>query len=139
MARYDTASELRAWRAAAPGVADADAAVALVCWTLREEQDGCVRRAVDTVGVRAAMELLVAALEMEAAGGLATADAAPGGARRRTPGGVFFCLLKDVASKEQYKAIFAERDKQHQRRANALKKADGRNPCTRARMAVDDT
>lgn len=143
--RYDPASDAAllgvrdgpAALAAAPGVGDVAAAVALVCWTLRESQEECVRRACEAVGVRACMELLTATVETEAAGGLSTAETAPGGARRRTPGGVFFLLLKDVASREQYKAVFAPRDKEHQRRINAQKKADGRNPCTKAAMAVD--
>ncbi len=143
--RYDPASDAArlgvrdgaAALVAAQGVKDADAAAELICWTLREEQDVCVRRAVEAVGVEAAMALLVAAVETETAGGLATAETAPGVPRRRTPGGVFFALLKDVASKEQYKAIFAARDKDHQRRMNATKKADGRNRCTKARMSLD--
>ena len=76
------------------------------------------------------------------AGGSGEGDAGDSGAappivRRRSPGGVFFHLLKEVASKAQYKAIFAERDREHQRKVNAAKKADGRNRCTSARMAED--
>lgn len=39
---------------------------------------------------------------LQAGGGMATAD---GSGRRRSPGGVFFLLLKDRVSKDDYKMV----------------------------------
>jgi phosphorylated adapter RNA export protein len=65
------------------------------------------------------MELLRRTIELELRGGMLTAD----GARRRTPGGVFFALLKDAATRDQYKEIFAADKVRHQSRRNASARA----------------
>lgn len=100
---------------------DAAAAVSLIVATLREGQTGVVAAAVDVLGAPACLATLTAAVETEKAGGLMTAD----GARRRSPGGVFFELLKEVASKEQLKAIFAERQRAHTQAQNSKKRGGG--------------
>jgi hypothetical protein len=88
--------------------------VALIAASLRETQEAVLERSVSVLGVVACRELMVAAIEVEGDGGLMTID----GTRRRSPGGVFFELLKQVASEGQYKAIFAERSKEHSGRVN---------------------
>ena len=86
----------------------------LITTTLREAQDTMVANSIRILGVVACRELLVAAVETEADGGLMTAD----GSRRRSPGGVFFELMKQVASAAQYKEIFAPRVKEKNTRQN---------------------
>ena len=44
---------------------------------------------------------------------------------RRSPGGVFYCLMRDVASKAQMAEIFEERARAHQREVNARKRSAG--------------
>ena len=64
------------------------------------------------------VEGLVAKVDaVEAAGGQFVAD----GSRRRTRGGVFFSLLKDEVSKEQWDKIFEE-EKEVLKRKKALKR-----------------
>ena len=63
----------------------------------------------------------VAELEKELAGGELTAD----GTRRRTAGGVFFSLLKAVASKAQMKEIFRDREKAHTKKVNERRRIAG--------------
>ena len=104
--------------AAARCTEDPAALVALIAATLREEQRDTLENSVRILGVVACRELLVAAVETEADGGLPTAD----GARRRSPGGVFFELMKQVASREQMKEIFAQRTKAKNARHNQKKR-----------------
>jgi hypothetical protein len=61
-----------------------------------------IRRIVEILGESRAQTLLDEALDIEAAGGMLTAD----GKRRRTPGGVFFKLAKDKATPEERRTIF---------------------------------
>jgi hypothetical protein len=61
-----------------------------------------IRRAVRTLGEERARALLAETLAIEAAGG----ELLPDGSRRRTPGGIFFRLVRGAASREEYAAIF---------------------------------
>ena len=66
---------------------------------LPRRQIGRVARA---LGEERARALLAETLAIEAAGG----ESLPDGSRRRTPGGVFFRLLRGAASREERAAIF---------------------------------
>ena len=63
-----------------------------------------MRRAVDVIGVVEANALAIEVGAIEGAGGQMTSD----GTRRRTPGGVFWALLKARAAKEDWDFIFEE-------------------------------
>ena len=85
---------------------DAPEAVALqLCATLDEPNVEGLAAAVRALagGAAQARALADTVLAVEASGGLRTAD----GSRRRTPGGVFFALLRDVLSPAAYKAVLA--------------------------------
>jgi hypothetical protein len=51
---------------------------------------------------------------------MSTAD----GTRRRTPGGVFFELLRSRVDKDTYKSIFAHQSKAHSQRINARRQRE---------------
>ena len=85
--RRVTAVQAFVWRAAA---------------ALGEREEARLRRTTLALGLVRANELLAATLDLETDGGLLTAD----GSRRRTPGGVFFTLVKQLVPPEMYKAIF---------------------------------
>jgi hypothetical protein len=94
----------------------------LVCRALREDEStSSVGETVRVIGARAAAELFAACVEKELAGGELTAD----GTRRRTAGGVFFSLLKAVASKAQMKEIFRDREKAHTKKVNERRRIAG--------------
>ena len=63
-----------------------------------------VQRCVQALGEATSRQLLVQTWQVEASGGLLTTD---GSNRRRTPGGVFFWLVKQKASPEDRVRIFA--------------------------------
>jgi hypothetical protein len=67
-----------------------------------------VARVVRVLGIERAQALYEQTLEVEAAGGMMLPD----GSRRRTPGGVFFKLVRDHASKEERWKIFPTRTQQ---------------------------
>ena len=87
----------------APGVNVARAARDL-CGDLGEPKESLMRRAVDVIGVVEANALAIEVGAIEGAGGQMTSD----GTRRRTPGGVFWALLKARAAKEDWDFIFEE-------------------------------
>lgn len=62
-----------------------------------------VQRVVEVLGESRTEEIFQKTIEVEGQGGLPTANAE----RRRTPGGVFFKLVKEHATREERKAIFA--------------------------------
>ncbi len=64
-----------------------------------------VGRVVRVLGIERAQALYEQTLEVEAAGGMMLPDES----RRRTPGGVFFKLVRDAASKEERWKIFSMR------------------------------
>ncbi len=67
-----------------------------------EEPRATILRAVERVGAQVALALLQEAQAVEAGGGLWLGD----GSRRRTPGGVFFHLLRQRTEKPDRLAIF---------------------------------
>ena len=85
--RRVTAVQAFVWRAAA---------------ALGEREEARLRRTTLALGLVRANELLAATLDLETDGGLLTAD----GSRRRTPGGVFFTLVKQLVPRDMYRAIF---------------------------------
>lgn len=70
-------------------------------------------------GAAQALELLQRTEAIEAAGGMATAD----GNRRRTPGGVFFALLRECVDREAYKRVLAPQSAAHNAAKNARRRA----------------
>lgn len=74
--------------------------------TLRETNLALVKRVVETLGPERTLQFLDRTLETEARGGLMTNN----GRRRRTPGGVFFYLIRGSVTDEERKAIFPRRD-----------------------------
>lgn len=85
---------------------------------LKERDVTPLRNAAIMLGLDAIVTLLQRTGERERGGGMLTAD----GKRRRTAGGVFFAFLKEVASKEEYKAIFAEKAVAHTNARNRMKR-----------------
>ena len=78
----------------------------LITEQLGEQEPGprqTVSRSVQILGVEAALALLQQTHETEAAGG----SLVPDGSRRRTPGGVYFLLVRQQASGAQRKQIFS--------------------------------
>ncbi len=61
-----------------------------------------IQRSVKALGVEAALALLQRTHEVEASGGMQVPD----GSRRRTPGGVYFWLVRQEATEEQHRVIF---------------------------------
>lgn len=108
--------------AAREAVENSSRVTSLICRALGEDEDtSSVGETVRVIGAHAAAELFAACVEKESAGGELTAD----GARRRTPGGVFFSLLKAVASKAQMKEIFRDREKAHTKKVNERRRIAG--------------
>ena len=73
--------------------------------TLGEKEPGPraqVARVVRVLGIERAQALYEQTLTVETAGGMMLPD----DSRRRTPGGVFFKLVRDNASKQERRAIF---------------------------------
>lgn len=76
---------------------------------LHEPKIGLLQKLADHVGIEQVEELFQRTLEIEAAGGMYTAN----GKRRRTAGGVLFQLTRDLMSSRERRQIFRER-KPHQ-------------------------
>ena len=83
-------------------MSDNAAIVQEIAQALSERNIAEVRTAVAVLGPERAKALMHQALEVEAQGGMMTANEK----RRRSPGGVFFHLIKQGATKEERKAIF---------------------------------
>jgi hypothetical protein len=62
-----------------------------------------IERIINHLGVDTANELLEKALDIEAEGGMLTTD----GQRRRTPGGVYFHLVREITPAELHRIIWA--------------------------------
>ncbi|XP_047431612.1 phosphorylated adapter RNA export protein [Mugil cephalus] len=77
-----------------------------IAYRLQEPKKDLIARVVKTVGKKQAIELLGETATLEESGGVYTMD----GSRRRTPGGVYFNLLKNTPSitKAQIRQIFFE-------------------------------
>lgn len=76
---------------------------------LYEEKTDLIQRAVEIVGIEASIQLFKQTQEAENDGGILVAN----GSRRRTPGGVFFYLLRnhEEIPMEKIKEVFAEEEK----------------------------
>lgn len=97
-----------------------EAVVSQICSVLLEDNQISVRLAVQALGLHAARRLRDETLKIEDEGGLFTAD----GERRRSPGGVFFELLKGRVDKDTFKNIFAHQTKARTQRLNARRQRD---------------
>jgi phosphorylated adapter RNA export protein len=81
---------------------------------------GHITRIVQTLGPERSMALLQQAVQIEAQGGLMLPD----GSRRRTPGGVFFRLVRDHTTLEERQQIWPIVSwKEHKAAARAKKAA----------------
>ena len=89
----------------------------LLSSSLRERETGSLQKSIKVLGMEACQELLVATIHQENEGGLLRTDG-----RRRTPGGTFFELLRQVASKAQYREIFLEKTRAKNSTRNAKKR-----------------
>jgi hypothetical protein len=74
-----------------------------ICDKIGEPKIVIIHAIVEKIGEDAAREVLNETLDVETKGGMMTAD----NSKRRTPGGVFFVLIKKKLSNKQMKAIFA--------------------------------
>ena len=121
----------------AAGVVVARAARDL-CGDLGEPKEALMRRAIDVIGIVAANDLAIEVGRIEGAGGQMTSD----GARRRTPGGVFWALLRAKTSKEDWDVIFeeekeAQRERcRRRRRAQSLNNSLASSPTLRSALAT---
>ena len=106
----------------APGVNVARAARDL-CGDLGEPKESLMRRAIDVIGVVDANSIAIEVGAIEGAGGQMTSD----GSRRRTPGGVFWALLKAKASKEDWDFIFEEEKEAQRERCRRRRRAASLN------------
>ncbi|GJP75473.1 hypothetical protein CLOP_g5915 [Closterium sp. NIES-67] len=108
-----------AWRGT-NGATDEESVAAWACARLGEPKRALMRRAVHAVGGDAVAQMLVEVDAVQRCGGQLTAD----GKRRRTPGGVFWNVLRARVSADVYIEIMAqERDVQKRRdRGQARKK-----------------
>ncbi|RNA17674.1 Phosphorylated adapter RNA export [Brachionus plicatilis] len=86
---------------------------------LQEPKDDVIKRCVKILGKKKSLELLYATEDIESCGGIPTSD----GYRRRTPGGVFFQLLKkdDTILSCQKSKIFIP-DQERKKKQKALKR-----------------
>jgi len=86
-----------------------------------------IGRAVRLLGEERTRSFVARTLEIEAAGGTMLAD----GSRRRTPGGVFFHLVReDVGSKEFYRIVRPQTNKQDQGARTGQHHDSGGRPAT---------
>jgi PHAX RNA-binding domain len=79
-----------------------DLSVETLAAVLHEPNVPLLRQVWRVLGADRTAALLAAALQREAAGGMLTRD----GTRRRTPGGVFFQLVKEQASPQERRRLF---------------------------------
>ena len=87
-----------------------------IAQALMEKNVALIKTAVEVIGAERAQELLRQALAVEAQGGMMTSDQS----RRRTPGGVFFQLIRKSTTKEERKAIFPVAEPQKKKRAEPM-------------------
>ncbi|XP_004922448.1 phosphorylated adapter RNA export protein [Bombyx mori] len=85
---------------------------------LSEEKKELIHRIVGAIGSQKAMELFKETQKIEADGGMLVMN----GTRRRTPGGVYFFLLKrdDEISQDVVSKLFAEEKKENTRRIKKI-------------------
>jgi len=97
-----------------------------IAQALGEQRADLVNAVVVTLGAERARLFLQQALSLETAGGMPTKN----DARRRTPGGVFFQLIKDQVTPEERKTIFRQEQKRKKKKRPAAKPAEPRIPMT---------
>ena len=102
---------------------DAARAARDLCGDLGEPKEALMRRAIETIGVVAANHLAIEVGRIEGAGGQMTTD----GSRRRTPGGVFWALLKASVEKEDWDYIFEEEKEAQRERCRRRRRAASLN------------
>ena len=102
---------------------DAARAARDLCGDLGEPKEALMRRAIETIGVVAANDLAIEVGRIEGAGGQMTTD----GSRRRTPGGVFWALLKASVEKEDWDYIFEEEKEAQRERCRRRRRAASLN------------
>lgn len=93
-----------------------------IAQALDERRLDLVSAAVETLGVDRTRAFLDQTVALEAAGGMPTKN----DQRRRTPGGVFFQLIKDQVTKEERKIIFRQEQKKKKKKRPASKPAEPR-------------
>ena len=76
---------------------------------LQEPKAPLLRQVLRTFGLERTVAVLTDTLQCEAQGGMLTKD----GSRRRTPGGVFFQLVKDRATPQERRRLFPPSGPQH--------------------------
>jgi len=84
------------------------------CTQLREKNCTLVREVIRRIGARGVRRLVAETMRVQRSGGLMTAD----GARRRTPGGVFFHLLRDAMPPDEYRELMKADKKRKDARAS---------------------
>lgn len=99
-----------------------------IAQALDERRIDLVNAVITTIGLERAQAFLEETKRIEAAGGMITKNEQ----RRRTPGGVFFQLIKDQVTKEERKAIFAleQKKKKKKKKRSAAKPSEQRAPLT---------
>ena len=90
-----------------------------LCGDLGEPKESLMRRALDCIGVVEANDIAIQVYRIEGDGGQMTRD----GVRRRTPGGVFWALLKERVTKEEWADIFAEEKEVQRERCRRRRRA----------------
>lgn len=103
------------------GLLDVGRFVKKICMELNEPKQPLMRRCVDHLGIDYVQELLDEVQKVERDGGQMTSD----GDRKRTPGGVFWNLLKQRLAAEEWEYIYAEekeRQKAIKRRQHSLRR-----------------
>ncbi|XP_057711597.1 phosphorylated adapter RNA export protein [Corythoichthys intestinalis] len=97
-----------------------DKVVDEIAYRLQEPKKELIQRAVNVLGNKKAIELLGETATLEENGGVYTVD----GSRRRTPGGVYFNLLKNTPSvtRAQIREIFFDESQKEQKSKKAAQK-----------------
>ena len=90
-----------------------------LCGDLGEPKESLMRRALEVIGVVEANDIAIQVYRIEGEGGQMTSD----GARRRTPGGVFWALLRERVTKEEWADIFAEEKEVQRERCRRRRRA----------------
>jgi len=100
---------------------------------LDEPKHDLIERVIDEVGPKKAVELLQATEEIEAMGGMMVNN----GSRRRTPGGVFFQLLRTNVEADKLDNIFKEEKQNAEQRKKKKKSLKRRQQASETAKLVD--
>jgi hypothetical protein len=92
-----------------------EALIKHIAETLKESNTALIKKVVYVISAARAQEFLQKTLEIEAQGGLLTDDQK----RCRTPGGVFFKLVKDQTTPTERQAIFPHIARRQQQKKQA--------------------